>query len=288
MRRVSLAGRAAHGLLALVVTSALCGSARAADTYTIHENLHVGQKALYVVNYDYKVKSTATTNGVSTATDTESGSSWKVTLTIQDAKEGSSVRSLAEFDPASFDSARNAGGPETKTPCPFAGKSIVLTRHPDDSVNNDFPAKAGDDDISLLNNFITPDEQYYPDNPVAVGDTWDDSVKCAKYTPMGPKDRLISKGQLDWVKIIDGKPMAHTTHSVAVVYHEDGNVEEDVEFTVTQLIDVAAGVIVKCDEKGSSKYTTPPTEPTQVTGGTEFTFQAEALPAAPAAAATKP
>jgi hypothetical protein len=285
---MSIMKRLPHGLLSLIVVAALCGSSPASDSYTIHENLHVGQKARYSVTYDYKVKSTATTNGVPTVTDTASGASWKVTLTVQDAKEGSSVRSLVEVDPASFDTASNASGPQAKTPCPFATKSIVLTRHPDDSVTNDFQGKASDDDISLLNNFVAPDEQYYPDNPAAVGDTWDDSAKCAKFTPMGPKDRLISKGQLDWVRMIDGKQMAHTTHSVAVVYHEDGNVEEDVEFTVTQLIDVAAGVIVECDEKGSSKYTTPITEPTQVTGGTVFTFHAEVLPDAAASPTTKP
>jgi hypothetical protein len=287
MRRVSLAGRAAHGLLALVVTSALCGSARAADTYTIHENLHVGQKALYVVISDYKVKSTSTTNGTPTATDEESGHSWKLMLTVQEVKEGSSVRSLAELIRGSVDTARSGSGNETKTPCPFVGKSIVLTRLVDDSLTNDFHGNASDDDVNLLNDFVTPDQEWYPDHPVAVGDTWDDSVSVAKYASLGPQDRLISKGRLDWVRMIDGKQMAHMTHSMAIVRHEDGNVEEDQEITMTQLVDIASGVIVKLDQTGSSKYTTPITEPTQVTGGTEFTFHAETVPDVPAAT-TKP
>jgi hypothetical protein len=278
----------AYAFVALVAIAALCGPARAADTYTIHENLHVGQKARYAVTYDYKVKSTATTNGNSTVTDTDSGLSWKVTLTVQDAREGSSIQSLAEFDPASFDTASEAGGPQAKTPCPFAGKSIVLKRLADDSVTNDFQLKALDSDVSLLDGLMSPDEEWYPDNPVSVGDTWDDSAKAGKFASLGPKDQMLSKGRLDWVKTIDGKQVAHLTHSVAIVYHEDANVEEDVEFTMTQLVDIASGVTTEYDQKGSSKYSTPPGQAMQVTGGTEFTSHAETLPNPAGAPATKP
>jgi hypothetical protein len=280
--------RSAHAGIALIVIATLSGSAGAAGTYTIHENLHVGQKARYAVTFDDKAKSTATTNGSPAVTDTDSGSSWIVTLTVQDAKEGSSVQSLVEFDPASIDTAKEAGGPEAKTPCPFVGKSIVLKRLADDSVTNDFQGKASDSDVNSLNGLMSPDEEWYPDNPVSVGDTWDDSAKAGKFASLGPKDQLLSKGRLDWVKTIAGKQVAHLTHSVAIVYHEDANVEEDMEFTMTQLVDIASGVTTEYDEKGSSKYSTPPGQATQVTGGTEFTSHAEALPDAAAAPATRP
>lgn len=232
---------------------------------------------------DYKVKSTSTTNGNPTVTDTETQQSWKLTLTVLEVKDGSAVESRADVDPHSFDKTKTGGGDETKAACPFAGAAITLTRHADESLANDFPGKASDDDVSLLNNFITPDEQWYPDKPVAIGDTWDDSAKVSKYVTMGPRDQLTSHSRLDWVKTVDGKQMAQITNSATITYHEDGNVEEDIKFTVTQLVDVASGVTVKCDEQGSSQYTTPKTEPTQVTGGTEFTFHAEVLPVAPAA-----
>ncbi|MGD0461200.1 MAG: hypothetical protein ABSB74_01810 [Tepidisphaeraceae bacterium] len=270
-----------RAILGLFITVAICGSAMADDKYTLHENLHAGQKAPFAITYDCKVKSTSTINGNQTVTDTDSGQSWKVTLTVQAVKDGSDTRALAYVDPESFDTANDAGQ-ETKTSCPFAGKTITLTRHPDESFTNDFQGAASGDDVSMLNNFLTPDADFYPDKPVAVGDIWDNSAKLVRHLPLGPKDQLLSQCRLDWVKTIDGKQMAQVSNSVAVVLHEDGNVEEDMVYSTTNLIDLAAGMIVKCDEKGSSKYKTPATQALQVTGGTEFTFRSEYLKGAAA------
>jgi len=88
--------------------------------------------------------------------------------------------------------------------------------------------------------------------------------------------------------MVDGRPTAQITTVMTTIYHEDGNVVELQTMTATQLVDIASGVIVKVDETGSSKYTTPIREPTQVTGGTEFTFHAELLPDAPAAPPARP
>ena len=140
----------------------------------------------------------------------------------------------------------------------------------------------------MLNGLITPDEDIYPDKPVAVGDVWDNSAKASRHAELGPNDRMLSMCRLDWVKTIGGKRMRQISNSVAIIYHEAGNVEEDTSYSTTVLVDVAAGMIVKCEEKGSSKYTTPATEATQVSGGTEFSFQSEAIPLADAGASTKP
>ncbi|MGD0767035.1 MAG: hypothetical protein ABSB42_02310 [Tepidisphaeraceae bacterium] len=274
-------------ILVLFSTAAICGSAAAEgkasaadEKYTLHENLHVGQKVSNSIHYECKVNSTATTNGKQTATNTTTALSWKVTLAILDEKGGSATRAQADVDPDSFDTAKDADGPEKKIPCPFAGKTIVLARHPDESISNDFSGNAADDDLDMLNNFITPDEDFYPDIPVAVGETWDNTAKAGRHAELGPNDRMASVCRLDWIKTIDGKQMAQISNSVAIIYHEDGNVEEDTSYTATVLVDVAAGMIVKGDEKGSSKYTTPATEATQVSGGTEFTFQCQVAPAA--------
>jgi hypothetical protein len=263
--------------LASSLSPPLCRSAAAAaDTFTIYENLHVGQKLTYTAAYDYTVKSTSTTNGVPTVADSEIGHTWKMALTIQAMKNGSAVQSLADVDPCCIDISRDAGGPQKKTPCPYAGKSVILIRLPNDSLLNNFSGTASDDDASFLNNFVTPDQQWYPAHPVAVGDTWDDSAATGKYSSLGPKDQCTSQGRLDWVKLVDGKQMAQMTHTMNITYHEDANVEEDVTVSITQLVDMASGVIVNADEKGSSKYKTPPTEAAQVTGGTEFTMHVEA------------
>jgi hypothetical protein len=41
------------------------------------------------------------------------------------------------------------------------------------------------------------------------------------------------------------------------------------------LVDIAAGMIVKSEETGASKYLTPASAATQLTGGTDFTFRAD-------------
>lgn len=88
------------------------------------------------------------------------------------------------------------------------------------------------------------------------------------------------------MKTIDGKQMAQITNVVAIVSQEDGDVEEDIGWTDTILVDVAAGMIVKLDQDGSSKYVTAPNAATQVTGGTKFTCHVDVVPAA--APATQP
>jgi len=268
--------------LALISAAMFCQSAMAAETYIIRENLHPGDKAQDAMTYVCKTKSTSTTNGNAIVTDTETRHEWKLALTVQDGRDGSSINTLAQLDPESVDLEKDAGGPEQKTTCPFVGKAIILTRHPDGSLANSFQGSASDEDVSLLNNFVTPDAEYYPDKPVAVGDTWDDSAKVAKFAPLGPGDQVTSQGRLDWVKIIGGKQIAQITNAGTVTYHEDGNVQEIEEMTITSLVDIASGITIKCDEKGSSKRTTPPTEATQVTGGMEFVFRAEVQPNPPA------
>jgi hypothetical protein len=92
---------------------------------------------------------------------------------------------------------------------------------------------------------------------------------------------LLSKCRLNWVKTIGDKQMAQISNSVGItIYHEEGNVEEDMGYSGTILVDVAAGMIVKSDNSGSSKYLTPPSEPAQVTGGVEFKFHGAVLPPA--------
>jgi hypothetical protein len=281
----AMANRLPVRVLLAVVAAAVGGAAfgRAAigaDTYILRENVQVAHKEAWVISFDHKVKSTSTTNGVPTVTDTDTGCSWKLTLSVIAAKDGSALRMLAHVDAESVDLARNANGVMEQKPCPFAGQPILLMIQHDGSLANDFQGNASDDDLMLLNGLLAPDEEWYPDKPVAVGDTWDCSAKVGRYASLGPKDQLTCKGRLDWVKVIDGKQMAQITDTVTGVYQEDGNVEEDVVYTMTNLVDLASGSIVKGSQTGSSKYTTPATEPTQKTGGTQFRWQGELVPEA--------
>jgi hypothetical protein len=248
-----------------------------AGLFTIHENLHPGQKLVYLWTDRSTLKTHATVNDPLVPKDSDTAHSWKLTLTIRDVKDGSAIRSVADVDPQSTDTITDDQGNQIKTPTAYAGKSIVLTRHPDDSCTNDFSGNASDDDVQLINNFVTPDAEWYPDKPVAVGDTWDDSAKVGKYASLGPKDTVISKGRLDWVKPINGKQIAQISHSIAFVYHEQGGAEQDYTFTGVQLVDLATGVTIQTDQKGSSRFIDPTTTPPNVLGGTEFMDHEEVL-----------
>ena len=262
-------------LLALWTVATLCPAALADDVYNIHENLHVGQKVTYLIAQDNSIKSTSTTKGVATVTNTQDGQHWKLTLTILAEQDGSATRSQADIDPSSYDT---SGPQKQKQPCPAAGVHILLHLHPDGTQTSDFQGNLSDDDTNLLNGAIAPDEAIYPDKPVAVGDVWDASEKVAKYAGLGPNDQLSCRCKLDWVKTVDGKQIAQISYSEALIQHEDGNVQQDFEWTVTCLVDIAAGMITRCDETGTSKFITPASEPTQVTGGSQLTFHCEVLP----------
>jgi hypothetical protein len=264
------------------------GTSVPAELITIRENLHPGQKVVYVWTDHYRVKSNATANDPLMPKDADTGHSWKLTLTIHEVKDGSAIRSTADVDTQSFDTSKDDAGNETKTPTAYAGKSIGLMRHPDESLTNDFQGNASDDDVDLINNFVTPDAEWYPEKPVAVDETWDDSAKVAKYALLGPNDTITSKGRLDWVKWLNGKQIAQISHSVAIIYHEANNIEEDYTFTGTQLVDLASGVTIKIDQKGSSKFIMPGTVPLRVLGGSEFMDHCEVVPDASAGATTQP
>jgi hypothetical protein len=270
-----------RAVIAAIFVCFVCRYAAADEKYTFHENVHVGEKTTVVVENDYKVKSTSTINGTSTVTDTRNYENWKLNLTVLEQKDGSATRSQLDVAPESYDITRE-GENEKKSPCPYAGKTVIVSRLADESFTNNFQGDAEADDTNMINAFISPDADFFPDHPVAIAEMWDASAKVSRHSQLSPGDQLLCRCRLDWVKTIGSKQMAQISCSQANIYQEDGNVEEDDEITSTLLVDVAAGMIVKCDQKGTGKYITNPKEKTQVGGGMEFSFHCEVLPSAPA------
>lgn len=262
----------------LIIAAAICGRAVAAEKVVIHENLKVDQKVSFALTQDYHSKTTTTVSGKPPeVSDMQTRQSWKITMTLLGVKDGSATQARVDVDPASVDASKNGADEEQKTTPAFAGKTVTLTRQPDDSVASDFTGDASPDDVETIKGFLNPDQDFYPDHPVAVGDTWEISDKLGKHSELGPKDRLLADCRLDWVKTIDGKSMAQISCSCATIRHEEGNVEEDVESQSTLTVDIPAGMVVKCDQTGTSKYSTPAGEPAQVTGGTTFSFHTYVL-----------
>jgi hypothetical protein len=115
------------------------------------EDVHVGQKISFTVTQGISDKLTSTQNGISSATQTTSGQSWKATLTVLAAKDGSATSVQLDIDPESFDTSKGTGQDAVKTRCPYAGKSITLTSQPDGSVKADFT-----DSNTAVNESTTP------------------------------------------------------------------------------------------------------------------------------------
>ena len=264
--------------LALIIVAAFCAPALGEDKYTFHESLKPGQKISIDFSYQDHEKTTTTPRGKPAEdSDVQTRRSYKVTMTVLDTMDGSATKDRVEVEPGSVDATKTAGGDETVTPSSFIGKKIILTRKADGTATNDFKEQADPGALDMLNTLLTPDQDFYPDHPVAVGESWDTSDQMKKHAGLGKEDKLQCVCRLDWVKTIDQKQMAQMTYSLATVRHDEDHVESDCEESGTLTIDVAAGQIVKTETASKTKYSTPADEPTQVTGTAEDSSHGSAV-----------
>jgi hypothetical protein len=283
----------ARTIFVLAILSMICANAMADDQYTLREDLHVGQRISYSIVQDTTDKADQTLSGNRTVSDTHTVQSWKFTETVLAVADGSATRARVEFSADSTDTITEAGQAKKVTPCPYAGKTIVLSTAPDGSVSSNFKGDAGDDDTTLLEGILTPDELNYSDQPVAVGDSWDDSAKVRKFMGLAPRDRLSISCKLDWVKEIGGKQIGHLSYTEVLKYHENGGGDEMATNTNdqesgTMLVDVASGIVVQEDSKESTKVATPPASSDKLTEAKERVMHSEAVLDAPAGEASQP
>jgi|GEM_PF-1630589 hypothetical protein len=264
----------------LALAALLCGGAAAAqEKYAFRENVKVAQKIPVELIAQSHDQTATTVGGQTTRSDTRSKQVLKLMLTVLAVKDGSATEMRADVHPDSYDTTQEGAAAEIKTPCSFAGKSLTLRRRADESVANDFPGQADPTDLDNLNSALNPDQDFFPDHSVAIGDVWDVSEKVAKHSNLGPLDQLMAQCRLDWVKTVDGRKWAQMSCSCASIMHQSGNVEADLESTMILQVDVAASQIVQGQTAGSVKYLTPNTEPTQINGTVDFTCQSRVLPA---------
>jgi hypothetical protein len=279
-----------------LLIGALAGkSAVAAEKYSIHENLHVGQKITYSIVQETEDKSDSTSDGKRSVTDTYSAQYWKVTETVLAVKDGSATRIAVDVGPDSYDTTAEGQQADQRTPSPFAGRTITLANQPDGTISTDFNwtgANASSEDMQVLDGILDPDEDNYPDSPVAVEDTWDNSAKQSK--DLGPKDRLSAIYHLDWVKTIGGRQIGQISFASKSTYHvdagPDGRIETDQvsEQTGTMLVDIAEGSIVKGDFKTTSHITTPPDSAYKLTEDMSQTSHSQTIADTGVEPATKP
>lgn len=286
--------------LAIVGAMAMCQSARAGQTYSLHENLHAGQRVTYVLTQDSNDHSIGTSpDGKPIKTDTHELQSWTVTETVLAVNNGSATQARVDVAPGSFDAVHEAGQDEKRTACRFIGTPVILSQKADGSVADDYPRPPSANDIDeqngdglLLDGLLSPDELSYPEKAVAVGDTWDNSAKLAKTMGLGPKDHITASSKLDWVKEIGGRQIAQISASDVVTYHNDagpdGLAASDNTDTVTEmmLVDIAAGMIVQDDSKDVPKMQSPANSPGKFVDENVAVFHSEVVPEA--GAATQP
>jgi len=276
----------------VIIVASLCARASADEKYVFHEKVHEGQKMSVEMTNDAHFKTTASADGQETASEQHQKQFLKATMTILTVRDGSATAARVQVDPSSYDSNKEDGQPEEKASCWFAGKTVVLRRAADESVTNDaqgHPPDSKQIDLENLNDLLSPDQDMFPDQPVAVGDSWEVSDKLSKHSDLSAGDKLLAHCRLDWVKDINGKQMAQLTCVCGIIRYEEQGVEEDDEYTSVMLVDMAAGQILKADNKGTVKYSTAAGESTQTSGGGEFSGHCEVLPPAPPnAPATRP
>jgi hypothetical protein len=254
------------------------GAAPADQRYLLHEKLHVGQVVRIQSDYHRHVRSVSTTKGVATPSDIEYHQLLDVTLTILAVTDGSATEMRVHVDPSSRDTEIDSSG--VKNPDNnFAGKTVILRRLLDGSVANDFTGQADPVDLDNLNAYLNPDADCYPDHPIAVGEVWDVSAKMSRHADLGAADQLLAQCRLDSVDVVDGRQMANVSCSCGEIFQEDGNVEEDVQWSGTMQVDIGTGQIVYSDSKGTSAYSTPATESTRITGGSTFHYIDKVIPA---------
>jgi hypothetical protein len=270
-------------VVVLAVSAAFCAHAVADDKFTFHENVHVGQKISFAAGSD--LKTTTTPAGGTAPTEVETGQYWHVKITPLTVESGSATKSQVDFDADTYDTTKTPGSDEAKVPCAFAGKSVIVSLAPDGTGTNDFKGDVSDSDKQLLNEFISPDQDYFPNQPVAVGDTWDNSAIVTKRSGFDSKDKMTSKCKLDWVKMIDGKQIAQISNTCSYTVKMDNNTQEDGTSTITLLVDLAAGMIVRADQQGSSQIKSTAGPQPVITGGSEYAFHGEVMDST---AATKP
>ena len=255
-----------------VALAALLAIGAGGETYTIHENVHIGQKIPVVWESTTHEKHTVKVNGQQTeSVDTQTTQHFKATITVLAVKDGSATQMRVEVDPSSYDIVKDGDTPEKKTASPLAGKTVTVTRQADESVSNDFKGPDVPDDMDLVEQCLNPDQDYFPNHPVAVGDVWDASDLQAKHSGLGPNDALIAKCRLDSVKDVNGKKIGQITCNGAIVRRMEPGNEEDIEQTMTLQVDMAASQIIGADAKSTSKYVSQPNQPIQRKGGSEMT-----------------
>jgi len=251
MRKIKLTITLAMILGAIGLLSGGAHSARAdgGQRYLFKENLHVGQAIPGIV------VNTVTITYADSNEVAELKNFCKLVFTVTEVKNGQARAGTVFVDPQSYVQQKMPGDVVTaKTPSAYAGVTVKLRFSGNDTVISDFKGNADATDTEMVNSSLYPDGDYFPDEPVAVGSTWDATAKVRRHAELLPGDQFTAQVRLDSVKTIDGKLYASMTCALAAIRHNADKSEYDQTMTSTFLVDMTAQQIVRGTTNGKETF----------------------------------
>ncbi len=142
-------------------------------------------------------------------------------------------------------------GQQQPVPFPFAGQTITLTRDAAGRVQHDYKGQADPAAIAELYAYL-PTREYYPEQPVAVGDRWRPDVAALReQQQLGPQDRLETSCRLVGIKEQGGRRLAEV-EMTTTMSRVQGQVEMQSSMRGISLIDIATGNTLQLDASGDS------------------------------------
>ncbi len=258
------------------------------EKITLRENIEVGQKIAFETLSHYHATSVRIADGQTRTIEHDTVQFFKALQVVLARKDGLPTAIRVTVDPASYNIEKEDAQAAVKSPCSVAGKTFTVRRRADDSVATDYNGDIIQADRENVLGLLSPDEDLFPDRPIAVGDAWDASGKLASHNHLGKDDQLQAPCKLDWIKVIDGRKMAQITCSMSVLRKEDQDLEIQMNIVSTALVDVATSQIVQFDQKRALKVSSCSGQPVQVTENAEFTIHGQLDPTPGTGSATRP
>jgi hypothetical protein len=240
-------------------------SASAQDHFTFHENAQVGQTYTYYSDSHASMLRDTIVGDHADRLDFQFRQLLKCSVKILAVTDGSPTQIQIYVDPTSHDTFTDSDGMQIYE-SPFADQTVTLRMRDDQWIHFNFPGKASPLDLQLVKQILTPDDIFYPDHPVAIGDIWDITPKAIKFAHLAPTDQLMAQCRLD---SIDDKHKAHISCSLAGILEQPGKVECDEEYTAKMKVDLALGKILLTDAQAVNTYSTPADAPARITGREE-------------------
>jgi hypothetical protein len=228
----------------------VANDAAAAEKVTLKLNLPPGTNWTFDNSQTAESQNTARANGQSQEFSTKMTSRRAGKAEVAAAAQGEPTSLRITFDDT-CDNNMTMGLQTQKTPFPYAGKTVTLTRNADGTVSDDFQGQADPQSAAELHAMLIQGNLIFPQQPVAIGEEWKADPKLlAQVTDLkGADDRAGMTLQLLDVSSEGDTRLAKIKVSAAIE-RSIGGINSTVILQGTALVDLASGHTIKSDLKG--------------------------------------